>query len=50
MRDSVVLSTDEVREIIATNFNVPIENVFRAKYPFIVITGKKVEDEYIDGE
>lgn len=40
MRDGVILSTDEVREIIAEHFDVPIECVLKAKYSYIVAMDK----------
>lgn len=45
MRDSVVLSTNEVREIIPEYLNIPIEDVFRAKYSFVVIVDEEIKNK-----
>lgn len=44
MRSGIMLSSDEVRNIIAEHYNVPVEDVIKAKYSYIVIDAK---GEYI---
>ena len=41
MQDAKVLSQQEVREIIAEFFCVPVSNVINSKYSFIVIGDTK---------
>ena len=43
MKDSRVLSTNEVREILSDYFNIPIEDVFRAKYSFVIVVDEELK-------
>ena len=43
MKDSVVLSTNEVREILSDYFDIPIEDVFRAKYSFVIVVDEELK-------
>lgn len=40
MRSGIVLSSEEVRKIIAKHFNVHEDDVIKAKYSYIVIDAK----------
>ena len=40
MRSGIVLSSEEVRNIIAKHFNVHIDDVIKAKYSYIVVDAK----------
>lgn len=40
MQDAKLLSTKDVREIIAKHFDVPPENVVKSQYSYTVITEK----------
>ena len=40
MRSGIVLSSGEVRKIIAKHFNVHEDDVIKAKYSYIVIDAK----------
>ena len=40
MRSGIVLSSEEVRKIIAKHFNVNEDNVIKTKYSYIVIDAK----------
>lgn len=40
MRSGIVLTSDEIREILAEHFDVSIDNVIRAKYSYIIIDAK----------
>lgn len=40
MRSGIVLSSDEVRKIIAEHFNVHEDDVIKAKYSYIVVDAK----------
>ena len=40
MKNGKILSQQDVKEIIAEHFNIPIENVINTKYSYII-----VEDE-----
>lgn len=37
MRSGIVLSSEEVRNIIAEHYNVPVEDVIKAKYSYMVV-------------
>ena len=43
MKDSIVLSTNEVREILSDYFNIPNEDVFRAKYSFVIVVDEELK-------
>lgn len=45
MQDSIVLTSNEVREIIAEHLDIPIENVFKAKYSFVILTDKDTKEK-----
>lgn len=44
MKQAVVIDANEVREILAEKFGVPVENVIKSQYSFTVILEKKEED------
>lgn len=44
MRPAVVIDANEVREILAEKFGVPVENVIKSQYSFTVILEKKEEE------
>lgn len=44
MRQAVVIDSNEVREILAEKFEVPVENVIKSQYSFTVILEKKEEE------
>jgi hypothetical protein len=44
MRSGIVLSSEEVRNIIAEHYNVPVDDVIKAKYSYVVVDAK---GEYI---
>ena len=44
MRQAVVIDANEVREILAEKFGVPVENVIKSQYSFTVILEKKEEE------
>lgn len=37
MKSGIILSSDEVKKIIAEHYNVHEDNVIKAKYSFIVV-------------
>lgn len=41
MKQAVVIDANEVREILAEKFGVPVENVIKSQYSFTVILEKK---------
>ena len=41
MRDGIVLDQNDVKQIIAEHFNVPVESVIKAQYSYIVVDGKE---------
>ena len=43
MKQAVVIDANEVREILAEKFGVPVENVIKSQYSFTVILEKKEE-------
>lgn len=45
MKQAVVIDANEVREILAEKFCVPIENVIKSQYSFTVILEKKEESK-----
>lgn len=48
MRSGILLSSDEVKKIIAEHYNVHEDDVIKAKYSFIVV-GVKCGDIVKDG-
>ena len=44
MKQAVVIDANEVREILAEKFQVPIENVIKSQYSYTVILEKKQGD------
>lgn len=44
MRSGIVLRSEEVRNIIAEHYNVPVDDVIKAKYSYVVVDAK---GEYI---
>lgn len=44
MKQAVVIDSNEVREILAEKFGVPVENVIKSQYSFTVILEKKEEE------
>lgn len=44
MRSGIVLSSEELRNIIAEHYNVPVDDVIKAKYSYVVVDAK---GEYI---
>lgn len=45
MKPAIVLSTDDVRKIIAEKFNVDLKNVIRNQYTYTVITEEQKESK-----
>lgn len=45
MKQAVVIDANEVREILAEKFGVPVENVIKSQYSFTVILEKKEESK-----
>ena len=44
MKQAVVIDANEVREILAEKFKVPLENVIKSQYSYTVILEKKNAD------
>ena len=47
MKEAVVIDANEVREILAEKFQVPLENVIKSQYSYTVILAKKDESEVV---
>ena len=45
MKQAVVIDANEVREILAEKFQVPVENVIKSQYSYTVILPQKGTDE-----
>ncbi len=43
LRQAFVIDANEVREILAEKFGVPVENVIKAKYSYTVIKNDEVK-------
>ena len=43
MKQAVVVDANEVREILAEKFQVPVENVIKSQYSYTVITEKDTD-------
>ena len=41
MKQAVVIEANEVREILAEKFEVPVENVIKSQYSYTVILEKQ---------
>ena len=41
MKQAVVIDANEVREILAEKFEVPVENVIKSQYSYTVILEKQ---------
>lgn len=53
MRSGIVLSSEEVRNIIAEHYNVQVECVIKAKYSYVVVDVKGayiLRDENVESE
>lgn len=40
MKSGIILDGDEVKAVIAEHYKVPVENVIRSKYSYIVVDAK----------
>lgn len=49
MKQAVVIDANEVREILAEKFKVPLENVIKSQYSYTVILTKNEKGEMKDG-
>lgn len=49
MKQAIVIDANEIREILAEKFQVPIENVIKSQYSYTVILPKKEKGEMNDG-
>lgn len=45
MKQAVVIDANEVREILAEKFQVPVENVIKSQYSYTVILPQKDKAE-----
>jgi len=45
MKQAVVIDANEVREILAEKFGVPVESVIKSQYSYTVILPQKDADE-----
>ena len=45
MKQAIVIDANEVREILAEKFQVPVENVIKSQYSYTVILPQKDTDE-----
>lgn len=45
MKQAVVIDANEVREILAEKFGVPVENVIKSQHSFTVILNSKEESK-----
>lgn len=50
MRDAKHLDTNDVKEIIAERFGVPVDNVIKAQYTYTVILPEKAKEDIPDAE
>lgn len=41
MKDAIVLETADIKQILAEKYNVPINNVTKTQYSYIIIKGDK---------
>lgn len=44
MKPAVILTADEIRQILADKFGVPIANVLKLQYSYAVITEREVDN------
>lgn len=45
MKNAVVVTADDIRQMLAIKFGVPISNVIKSQYSFTVITESEVKNE-----
>ena len=45
MKNAIVVDTNDLKQIIAEKFGVPVENVIKSQYSFTVILEKEAEKE-----
>lgn len=45
MKDAKVVDANDIKQILAEHFNVPVENVIRSQYSYIIIESKEEEKE-----
>ena len=44
MKKAVVIDANEIKEILAEKFGVPVENVIKAQYSYTVILPEELEE------
>lgn len=49
MKQAIVIDANEIREILAEKFGVPVESVIKSQYSYTVILAKKEKGEMNDG-
>lgn len=45
MKKAIVLEQNDVKDILAKHFDVPVENVIKSQYTYTIITEKENENE-----
>ena len=45
MKDAKILEQNEIREILADHFGIPIDNVIKSKYSYIIIDSEEKESK-----
>ena len=49
MRTAIVVEPDDIKKILAEKFNVPIKNIVKSQYSYMVIQGEDPKPEAKDG-
>lgn len=45
MKEAVIVSQDDIKQMLADKFGVPIKNVIRSQYSYTVITESEDKDD-----
>ncbi len=44
MKQAIVIDANEIKQILADKFNVPVENVMKNQYSYTVVISEKPEE------
>ena len=48
MRQAIVVEPDDIKQILAERFHVPVKNIVKSQYSYTVIQGDETKPEVAD--
>ena len=48
MRQAIVVEPDDIKQILAERFHVPVKNIVKSQYSYTVIQGDEPKSEPVD--